>query len=101
MIRRIRNDFAHESGPIEFDDARWRDRLDRLLERARSLIAKDPQAPVIATSRMGLRFTFVAEIGMMSHVIRMYRHLMLEGMSLRLVTGVEKPGHPPQDGEKK
>lgn len=33
VLRRLRNDFAHESGPIDFDDPRCRDRLQILISK--------------------------------------------------------------------
>ncbi len=35
VFRRLRNDFAHESGPIDFDDPRGRDRLRILISEGR------------------------------------------------------------------
>ncbi len=62
IIRRLRNDFAHQSGPINFDDAKCCDRLRILIAEGKPLEKKPALDPSLIGGQMITREQFVNRV---------------------------------------
>jgi DNA-binding MltR family transcriptional regulator len=94
LVRRIRNDFAHEAGPIDFADPRCRDRVAAFTIQAKAMLDKGLAAdtqPRIALPPLAIRFAFVMSVAGVSAAIREFHNLRLQGLPIRIATGAETP----------
>lgn len=83
IIRRLRNDFAHESGPIDFDDPRCTARLELVIDRvSMDTVQEEPFVSLIDTP-LAKRLSFVLSVQRIIGEIRAYATLAKEGKNLR------------------
>jgi DNA-binding MltR family transcriptional regulator len=62
IIRRLRNDFAHESGPIDFDELRLRDRLRILIADGKPPEKEEDSEPRLIGGQMLTHGQFVNRV---------------------------------------
>jgi len=100
IIRRMRNDFAHEWGPLDFDDPRCASRLDLLLIRLDDTNDDEQQAALMGEvgfvptkQQLITRIAFALAVQRMIGVIRALVDFASEGRDLRpIVQQMEEQG---------
>jgi DNA-binding MltR family transcriptional regulator len=85
IVRRLRNDFAHESGPIDFDDVRCRDKLRILIADGKPPEKKDDSEPFMVGGQMLTREQFVNRLAFIIAVSELTGRI-------RFLTGVAAGG---------
>ncbi len=100
IVRRLRNDFAHEAGPIDFQDSACQDRLRLLISegRPREVDEEDDQKITVGdqllTRRQFVdRTAFVISISELSSRICFLKEMIEEGRDVRsIVAALEEGG---------
>jgi DNA-binding MltR family transcriptional regulator len=67
IIRKLRNDFAHESGPLDFNDPRCRDRYNVLVTEWKDLLPKQENP---STEELSKRVGFILAVSKLAGQIR-------------------------------
>lgn len=91
VVRKLRNEFAHESGPIDFDDERCRDRLRLLIAEGKPKSAQPEDSEIVDFGGHKLpkyqvinRVAFVIAISEISGSIRFLEAQLKRGRDVRL-----------------
>ena len=90
LVRRLRNDFAHESDPLDFEDPRCRDRLRILIAEGKVITPQPGDSEGVHFGSQQLRkeqlinrLAFVLAISAISAVIRLYQSRLKRGFDVR------------------
>jgi DNA-binding MltR family transcriptional regulator len=99
IIRRLRNDFAHESGPIDFDEPGLRDRLSILIDDGKPPEKIEDSEPILIGDQMLTRgqfvnrVAFIIAVSVLSARIHFLTDVAKAGKDVRMVAAaLEKKG---------
>jgi DNA-binding MltR family transcriptional regulator len=100
VIRRLRNEFAHEAGPIDFDDPRCRDKLRILTAEGKPQDKTDGEEPpaqliggqMLTRRQFTNRVAFIIAVAQLSERMLILRHLIREGHDVHLAVKMFEEG---------
>lgn len=100
VVRRLRNEFAHEAGPIDFDDPRCHGKLRILIAEGtpQEKAQADDIEPLLIGGQMLTRrqFTnrvaFIIAVAQLSERMLILRHLIREGHDVHLAVKILEAG---------
>jgi DNA-binding MltR family transcriptional regulator len=97
IVRKLRNDFAHESGQIDFQDARCRDRLLALTNDGKRPETTDRDGELVEVGHQKLRrdqftdrFAFILAVSRASTLMQFFEGKLSRGEDVRrLIVGMD------------
>jgi DNA-binding MltR family transcriptional regulator len=97
IVRKLRNDFAHEAGPIDFRDPRCRDRVRLLVNDGKPRMSHEDDNKMLpgvggATRAEFIeRFAFILAVAELSGRVRYYKQMLIENKNIRFfVIGLDR-----------
>lgn len=100
VVRRLRNEFAHESGPIDFDDPRCHTKLRILIAEGKPQEKAESEEPpphliggqMLTHTQFTNRVAFIIAVAQLSERMLILRHLIREGHDVHLAVKMLEEG---------